>query len=63
MSRRSNGTNRAGKLVGASRYTGYSKPIKKAVSLAGLNDHIHKNLHPYYTGKMGGMQDEAKKNS
>lgn len=61
MSRRRNGTNRVEARVNASRYTGYGKPIKKAVSLAGLNDHINKNIHPYYIGKMGGMQDGRKR--
>ena len=42
MSRRRNGTNRAGSLVNASRYTGYGRPQKKAVSLVELNGHIKK---------------------
>lgn len=33
MSKRRNGTNRAGAMVNASRYTGYGKPIKKGRQL------------------------------
>ena len=42
MSRRTNGTNRAGALLNASRYTGYGKPKKKTAS---LNGHINKNIN------------------
>lgn len=45
MSRRTNGTNRAGALLNASRYTGYGKPKKKTASLAELNGHINKNIN------------------
>ena len=57
MSRRRNGTNRAGALVNASRYTGYGRPQKKAVSLAELNGHLQKNLQGYYSRNIGGNQD------
>lgn len=56
MSRRRNGTNRAGSLVNASRYTGYGRPQKKAVSLAELNGHIKNNLQGYYSRNYGGNQ-------
>lgn len=42
MSRRANGTNRAAGLCGGSRYTGYARPKKKAVSLAELNGRLVK---------------------
>lgn len=58
MSRRRNGTNRAQAMVGASRYTGYGRPQKKAVSLAELNGHIKNNLQSYYNQNFGGNQDE-----
>ena len=45
MSRRTNGTNRAGALLNASRYTGYGKPKKKTASLAELNGQINKNIN------------------
>lgn len=45
MSRRTNGTNRAGMLINASRFTGYGKPRKTADSLAELNGHINKNIN------------------
>ena len=46
MSRRTNGTNRAGTMVNASRFTGYGRASKKtAASLAELNDHINKNIN------------------
>ena len=45
MSRRTNGTNRAGAMLNASRYTGYGKPKKKTASLAELNGHINKNIN------------------
>lgn len=51
MSRRRNGTNRAGTAVGASRYTGYGKPKKKTVSLVELNGQINKNICDDYTRK------------
>ena len=51
MSRRRNGTNRAGAAVGASRYTGYARPKKKAVSLAELNGQINKKICDDYTRK------------
>lgn len=57
MSRRRNGTNRAGAMVNASRYTGYGKPIKKVVSLAGLNDRIQKTTQSDYIRDYGGFQD------
>ena len=60
MSRRRNGTNRAGAMVNASRYTGYGKPIKKAVSLAGLNDRIQKITQSDYIRDYGGLQDGRK---
>lgn len=58
MSRRRNGTNRAAALINASRYTGYAKPNKKAVSLAELNDRIKNNIQDYYNQNIGGNQDE-----
>lgn len=45
MSRRTNGTNRAGAMIGASKYTGYGKPKKKTASLAVLNGQINKNIN------------------
>ena len=45
MSRRTNGTNRAGALLNASRYTGYGKAKKKTASLAELNGQINKNIN------------------
>lgn len=44
MSRRMCGTNRAAALTGASRYTGYAKPKKKAVSLTELNGQLVNKL-------------------
>lgn len=48
MSRRTNGTNRAAAMVNASKYTGYGKPKKKAVTLAEVNDHINNKTYRYY---------------
>jgi hypothetical protein len=62
MSRRRNGTNRAGAMVNASRYTGYGKPIKKVVSLTELNDRIQKTIQSDYIRNYGGLQD-GRKNS
>lgn len=45
MSRRTNGTNRTGAMINASRYTGYGKPKKKTASLAELNGRINKNIN------------------
>lgn len=45
MSRRTNGTNRAGAMINASRYTGYGKAKKKTASLAELNGQINKNIN------------------
>ena len=58
MSRRRNGTNRAGAAVGASRYTGYGKPKRKTVSLAELNGRLNKNVCDDYIRKTGGLQYE-----
>ena len=57
MSRRRNGTNRAGAMTNASRYTGYGKPIKKVVSLTELNDRIQKTTRSDYIRDYGGLQD------
>ncbi|MFQ8839867.1 MAG: hypothetical protein ACLR8P_01780 [Clostridium fessum] len=54
MSRRTNGTNRAGAMVNASRYTGYGKPKKKTASLAELNGHINKNINSLIISKRFG---------
>lgn len=62
VSRRRNGTNRAGKMVNARRYTGYGKPIKKVVSLTELNDRIQKITQSDYIRDYGGLQD-GRKNS
>lgn len=62
MSRRRNGTNRAGAMTNASRYTGYGKPIKKVVSLTELNDRIQKITQSDYIRDYGGLQD-GRKNS
>lgn len=62
MSRRRNGTNRAGVMVNASHYTGYGKPIKKAVSLTELNDRIQKITQSDYIRDYGGLQ-YGRKNS
>jgi hypothetical protein len=62
VSRRRNGTNRAGKMVNASRYTGYGKPIKKVVSLTELNDRIQKITQSDYIRDYGGLQDGRKNN-
>ncbi len=45
MSRRTNGTNRAGAMIGASKYTGYGKPKKKTASLAELNGHVNEKYN------------------
>lgn len=45
MSRRTNGTNRTGAMIGASKYTGYWKAKKKTASLAELNGQINKNIN------------------
>lgn len=45
MSRRTNGTNRAGAMVNASRYTGYGKPRKMTASLAELNGHVNEKYN------------------
>ena len=47
MSRRTNGTNRAGAMVNASRYTGYGRPKKKTASLAELNGQINSEKWTY----------------
>ena len=44
MSRRTNGTNRAG-AINASRYTGYGKPRKTTASLAELNGHVNEKYN------------------
>lgn len=44
MSRRMCRTNRAAALTGASCYTGYAKPKKKAVSLTELNGQLVNKL-------------------
>lgn len=58
MSRRYNATNRAGTMVNGSKYTGYAKPKKKAVSLAELNGLLNKNIQSNYKTILGGLQDE-----
>lgn len=58
MSRRRNGTNRAGAQLNASRFTGYGRPIKKTVSLAELNGQIKKSYYPDYNREKGELQDE-----
>lgn len=45
MSRRTNGTNRAGVPAGIQQCTGYGKPKKKTASLAELNGQINKNIN------------------
>lgn len=62
MIRRRNGTNRAGAMINASRFTGYGKPIKKVVSLTELNDRIQKITQSDYIRDYGGLQD-GRKNS
>lgn len=57
MSRRANGTNRAAGLCGGSRYTGYARPKKKAVSLAELNGRLVKKLQLQFTRGEGENQD------
>lgn len=61
MSRRTNDTNRAEAMVNGSRYTGYAKSKKKAVSLAGLNGTLKNKIQGYYNQKIGGNQDGRKK--
>ena len=56
MSRRTNGTNRAGALLNASRYTGYGKPKKKTASLAELNGKEKKKYN--YTLIITGQEGE-----
>lgn len=58
MSRRRNGTNRVQAGLNVSRYTGYGKPRKKAVTLAEVNDRLNKNIHFNYTGQQEKMQDK-----
>ena len=55
MSRRTNGTVRAGAMVNASRYTGYGKPRKTTASLAELNGHVNEkyNYPLIITGQEG----------
>ena len=60
MSRRRNGTNRAGAMTNASRYTGYGNPIKRVVSLTELNDRIQKITQSDYIRDYGGFQDGRK---
>lgn len=62
MSRRRNGTNRAQSILNASRYTGYGKPIKKAVTFAEVNDHINKTSHVNCKRFYGGNQDDKRNN-
>ena len=57
MSRRRNETNRAGCMVGASRYTGYARPKKKTDSLSELNGLLKKSLYSYYSWEGGENQD------
>ena len=45
MSRRTNGTTRAGGMLNPSRNTGYGKPRKTTASLAELSGHINKNIN------------------
>ena len=45
MSRRTNGTNRTGAMLNASRYTGYGKTKKKTASLAELNGHVNEKYN------------------
>ena len=59
MSRRANGTNRAAMLVSGSRYTGYARPKKKAVSLAELNGRLKNKTHPHGS-KYGGKKQDGK---
>ena len=61
MSRRTNGTNRAGALLNASRYTGYGKPKKKTASLAELNGQINKNINSLIISRESGGCNEKKK--
>lgn len=56
MSRRTNGTNRAGTMLNASRYTGYGKPKKKTASLAELNGHVNEKYN--YTLIITGQEGE-----
>lgn len=58
MSRRVNGTNRAAALTGGSRYTGYTKPIKKTASLTELNGRLTKKLQLQFNRSGGKNQDE-----
>lgn len=60
MSRRRNGTNRAQAAINASRYTGYGKPTKRAVTLAEVNDHIRNKIQGHYILKQEENQDGRK---
>lgn len=55
MSRRTNGTNRAGVPAGIQQCTGYGKPKKKTASLAELNGHVNEkyNYTLIITGQEG----------
>ena len=60
MSRRTNGTNRAGALLNASRYTGYGKPRKTTASLAELNGRINENINSLIISRESGGCNEKK---
>nr|DAG53514.1 MAG TPA: hypothetical protein [Caudoviricetes sp.] len=50
------GTNLAAALTGASRYTGYAKPKKKAVSLTELNGQLVNKLQVQFNRDGGKKQ-------
>lgn len=56
MSKRTSKTKAAGAATRGSQWTGYAKPNKKAVSLAGLNGQLKNNIHPYYRENERGLQ-------
>jgi hypothetical protein len=54
-------TNRAAALTGASCYTGYAKPKKKAVSLTELNGQLVNKLQLQFNRGGGKKQDGKSK--
>lgn len=56
MSKRTSKTIAAGSATRGSRWTGYAKPNKKAVSLAELNDQLKNNIHHDYRANERGLQ-------